>query len=135
VPLRQRLVFSSINSNTHSKCNIENIVKSGIDIIKDRIDVIDAKIQSGEKLYFNASKTAQNAINFLNKELINEMLGSADIDIIQDMFRLLNILINKESGNDPINSFFVNIAAKGLSLSNTPLISRPVYIDQNAYED
>src|SRR4051794_14618346 len=98
------MLFASISRYTHSKTNLNNIIQNGIGVIKERITIIDTKIQNGEKIYFNPSKTAQNAINFLNKELITELLANTDIELVQDIFKLLNILI-KEDPNcpDPIN--------------------------------
>jgi hypothetical protein len=77
-------------------------------------------ITNEEKVYFNPSRTAQNGISFLTKELTEELLKSSQNETVKDIFRLLYIL-NKEDYNispDIVHTFFIDLADKGLTLSN-----------------
>jgi hypothetical protein len=86
--------------------------------MKYRIELVENIIQTGEKVYFNPSKTAQNGINFITKDLIAEIIKASENDIVKDLFRLLNILNNEDMKNpDPIGGFFMNLASKGLTFS------------------
>jgi hypothetical protein len=116
--LRQRIAFAGVNSFVFSNCDIDDIIKNGVITIKDRVDVVEDQIISEEKIYFNPSRTAQNGINFVTRDLIDE-LKRCDYESIKDMFRLLYILGNEDYNNHPnlIKHFFDNIGLKNLTFS------------------
>src|SRR5688572_26501831 len=91
VPLKQRLIFSAFNRFVYSNCNLDDIVRNGVNSIKDRIEEVESRIANEDKIYFNPSKTAQNGINFVTNQSIDELQRS-DNDNIKDLFRLLYIL-------------------------------------------
>jgi hypothetical protein len=86
------------------------------------MEEVERKIGSDENIYFNPSRTAQNGINFVTKDLIEE-LKNCENERIKDLFRLLCILVGEEfNKSQPIRSFFNSIATKNFSMSNFNII-------------
>jgi hypothetical protein len=116
VPLKQRIIFAGINHYTFSNCNLDDTIQDGLDVIKKRINDIQGQLGNEESFYFNPSRTAQNGINFITRELVEE-LKSTDDNTIHSLFKLLLILNNEESYQS-IGSFFDSLAAKNMSFGN-----------------
>ena len=58
--------------------------------------------------YFKPSKTAQNAINFITKENIED-LKNCDDNEIKNIFKCFNIISGiEDNNNNIINNFFEN---------------------------
>jgi hypothetical protein len=117
VPLKLRIAFAGVTGNIYRNSDIEGIIKDGVDIIKDRMEEIQDEQDEDEKIYFNPSRTAQNGINFITKELINELKNCED-ERVKDLFRLLFIIADEEySMPNVIKSFFDKMALQCVSFS------------------
>jgi hypothetical protein len=82
------------------------------------MEKIDTKISNEEKIYFNPTRTAQNGINFVTRDLIDEF-KQCNEETVKDMFRLLYILNAEDYTHSPdlIQKFFDNLDIKNLSFS------------------
>jgi hypothetical protein len=124
VPIKQRLIFSSISNFTYSNCHLDDIIKDGLEVVRTRIDQIEDNINNEEKIYFNPSKTAQNGINFVTQGLIDDILRCSHNETIRDIFRLLYVLGNKDYTSPLIiKDFFENLFKKGLTFSNNKFLT------------
>jgi hypothetical protein len=95
---------------------LDDIVLCGLNTIKTRVDGIECKLDGEETYYFNPSRTAQNGINFITRELIEE-LKSSDDEAIRSLFELLCVLSGEEYNKpDLISHFFESLVTKNLTL-------------------
>jgi hypothetical protein len=118
LPIKQRLQISSLNSFINTNSNPDFIIKTGLEQIHERITQIEAKIINEDKVYFTPSKTAQNGINFITKDHIEDILKNSHDETLVDIFKLFYIL-NGEEYTKPeiIENLFIDLGNKGMSLS------------------
>jgi hypothetical protein len=118
VPLKSRIAFAGVNKFIYSHCDLDDMVKKGVDTIKERMEDLEQKIGNDEKIYFNPSRTAQNGVNFITRDLVEELKTCED-EKIKDLFRLLFILGKEDytKARNPIVGFFDTLASKNLTFS------------------
>jgi site-specific DNA-adenine methylase len=109
-----RIAFAGVSNFVYSNCDLDDIIINGVNTIRDRIEDLEKRIGNEEKVYFNPSRTAQNGINFITRELIEE-LKRCENEAIKDLFKLLYIM-NNQDYNSPnlISEFFEMLSQKGI---------------------
>jgi hypothetical protein len=101
--LTKRLTFAYSNCNIKSQCNSKAIIEDGLNTIKDRIKELEDR--NDMVALFKPTKTALQAIKFLNKDNVIE-LKKCDEPLIKNIFKILNIINNNHDESESlINNF------------------------------